>query len=1163
MPKTKTESGCNTFGRRSGALKKTSPRRLLIHQPKQCKSMQKKALYAWCSWLRNRRFTKTLLVMKLTFILLTAAALHVAAKGTSQTITFSGTNVPLEKVFSVIKQQTGYVVFFDYNSLEGAKPVRLNVKDAPLTEFLDQALRGQAFGYSIRKKTIFITRTSIARSPSDHPQDPPGTDEPAPPIDISGKVTDHEGNPLAGANVKIKGADQVAVTGADGFFSLKDADENAVLEISYVGFETTVISLQGRKSLVIHLKPKNNSLDEIQVIGYGTTTRRANTGNVTTVNAKTIAQYPTTNVLDVLQGVVPGLTIYRNSGNLNSTYKVQIRGINGLSGGSPLYIIDGIAYQSGSWETRNLTLGSNTPNGPSFQGYDGMGTINPNDIESISILKDADATAIYGSRGSDGVILITTKKGQAGKPKIDASVYMGINDVAHFQPMLNLQQYLKMRREAHANDNSPVGVTEYDLNGSWDTTRSTDWQRTLAGHSSRVINAQAGISGGSPQLQYRISAGYNYANDLASLGGSDQKASLHVNLNSTTENKKFSVSFSGGYLYHLNTLVQSDLTSSINLPVNAPALYTSAGELNYQNSTFMNPLLIKNAINKTPEDNLTSSLTLSYRPVRDLEFKLQTGYNKQTYNEFLGSPTTVYPPYLLAQVPSLTGSSTFIFGTNSSWSIEPQVNYGRKIGKGKLAATIGASLQRQNQTLFGLSVTGYSSDLLLSSISAGTSITSAPAYRVSPRKNASVFGRINYNWKDKYYLDLTGRNDGSSNFGENKQYHLFSAAGAGWIFSEENLIKNNLSFLSYGKLRASYGSTGRNAIAPYSFLSTYSTTTVGAYNGIAGLIPTGLPNPDLSWETTKKAELGLELRFFEGRVGFETNFYRNRTSGTLTSSALSRVTGFASITENLPAVVQNQGFDFSLTTTNIRNKNFSWSSTLQFTRDRNKLIKYPDLQNSVYANKYIIGKPINIVKLYRSAGVNTQTGIYQFYAANGSIVTTPAAADQTGIADLNPDFYGSLQNNFTCKQFSLSFLFRFIRQDGRNAFYAGTINSTAPGYSVANFNTWVVNRWQKPGDVTNVQRFGTAAGIYTAQTYATQSTLGIGDASYARLQNISLSYQLPESALRRLRLTNAQAFVQGDNLLTITGYDGWDPENQSVRTLPPLRTITVGFKLTL
>lgn len=1100
-------------------------------------------------------FRKLLLIMKLTSLILITVILHVSASSLAQKVTLSAKKQPLSKVFEQIGSQTGYDFAYTTRALRDANPVNIEVVSRELPEVLKMIFADQPLNYSVEDKTVIINEKEKSFIGKLKAQIRPVQSSAI--IDV--KVTDERGNPLPGVSIRVKNTKFSFTTNEKGEFKAAIIIQDAVLQFTIVGYITREIPLnQLKNGAVIVLKEDIGKLDELQVVAYGTTTKRLSTGDQTTVTAADIAKYPTTNVLDVLQGSVPGLMIYKNTGNPNSTYKVQMRGINGITSGSPLYIVDGIPYQGGAYTSRNSTLGANTLGGTAGQGGDALSLINPQDIESVTVLKDASATAIYGTRAADGVIIITTKKGKPGSPKVDVNFYQGYTTVNHLPDMLNLQQYLEMRREAKKNDNAAISPTDYDINGAWDNTRSTDWNKTLLGNTGHVTNAQVGISGGSNNTQYRIGTGYSRQTNVTDLSGSSQNANLSFSINTKTDDNKFSVDLSGGYLYNVNTTTPSDFTASLTLAPDAPALYNPDGSLNSQNNTFTNPLLDRNLLNSATSGNLTSSTRISYRPVEGLEFKVTLGYNKQLVNEFMGRPTTALPPFAANAQPV----STFSNSSNSSWSIEPQVNYNKDISKGRLSVIIGSSLQKSINESSVLQASGYSSDLLLRSITAGTTITSAVPYSYSPYKLNSLFGRVSYNWDKKYLLDVSGRDDGSSHFGENRQFHLFGAVGAAWIFSEESLIKNNLGFLSFGKLRGSYGVTGRDNTAAYQYLSTYSANGQ-TYQGVGSLVPLTLPNADLSWESTKKAEVSLELHFFKERLSFETNFYRNRTSDVLSANPLSLVTGFQSIVQNLPAVIQNQGFDMSLTSYNIRKNDFSWSTTVLFTRDRNSLLSYPGLAQSGYASRYVIGQSVNTTHLFSFAGVNPQTGVYQFNSKSGAIVSAPVTGtDDFKLVNTNPDFYGSVQNSFRYKQFTLDFLLRFVKQTGKSAF--GLQSLYVPGlFANTNVNTMFLNRWQKPGDITDIQRYGTSFSLLSSQISATNSDHAYGDASYVRFQNLSFAYTITQALQKKLHVQNLQVYIQGENLLTISKYGAFDPESQSLLSLPPLRTITAGLRLSL
>lgn len=1085
--------------------------------------------------------------MKLATIIIIISCLHLSAAVYSQNIRVSGTDVTLKTVFSKLKKQSGYT-FFYRSELVNPLKVSVDIKNATIDQAMEQCLQNTGLTYFIIESTVIVV-PKVQPIPVTVALNRPATTY------ITGRVTDEHGLPLVGVTIAFKETNRRYATNNAGLYNAIVFDKDKTVTFSFIGYKTQEITLKDQKVLNVIMVEDISHLDQVQVVAYGTSTKRFNVGDQTTVSAKDIAKYPAINVLEALQASVPGMNIYKTTGTPGGAFSVTIRGKNGLNTGSaPMYVIDGVPYKGGGYNLQNNALGSRT--GLGIGGGDALNFINPQDIESIDVLKDADATAIYGSRAANGVILITTKKGKAGDIRVEANVYSGVSKVTRLPHFLNTQQYLQMRREAKKNDKTAITANDYDINGTWDTTRYTDWAKELIGGSGHTTNAQATISGGNTNTQFRISGNYNRQSNITALTGSNQNASLSFNINSATANNKFTVSFSGGYFYNNNTITNVDLTGSLGLPPDAPALFKPDGSLNFENNTFNNPLVIRNSINSTPANNLTSSAALSYKIIKGLDLRANVGFNRQEINEFLGSPSTAFAPVYNAT----SGNSNFTTNINTNWSIEPQLNYTTKLGKSQLNATVGSSLQYQTLYTSELTVDGYTSDLLLRNPSAGTKINSI-AYANQKLKNNSLFGRVNYNWDNKYVLNVSGRYDGSSKFGENKRFHLFGAVGAGWIFTEEKFIKDNLPFISFGKLRASYGITGNDQIPANGYLETYRSTTY-AYQGVPGLYPAILPNPDLSWESTKKAEIGLELQFFQSRIALEANYYRNRTSDILVGYPLSLVTGFSSISQNLPAVIQNKGWEFTVRTANVKNTNFSWSSVVLFTVPRNTLLSYPGVDASSFANSYILGKPTNILRVYKFAGVNPQTGIYQFYDKDGKITNNPVPeVDNTTLIDINPKYYGSLQNNFTYKGFTLDFTFRFIKQMGVSAF--GQQFGIPPGLLPVNILTEQLGRWQKPGDIADIQRFGTSFSLITPISYAQQSTKGYADASYIRFQNLSLGYQFPQSIVKHLHVQSLRIYFQGENLLTISKYGNLDPENQSAYSLPLLKTFTTGLQVTL
>jgi TonB-linked SusC/RagA family outer membrane protein len=1099
------------------------------------------------SWKSNPRFKKLIKVIKLTTLLIFISLMHVSAASIAQRIQLNKKNIAFEKLFKELEKQTGYTILYTNSAIKDLPNVDIEINDATIDEVLNKCFENKPLEYFKHDNSIVIRRKET--TVINNAQQIKANNEL-----IQGKVTDQRGDPLVGVTIREVGTNYGWTTDAKGEFTALIVTKGGKLQFSFIGFVTQEVLINNIKSpLLIVLKEDIGKLDAVQVIAYGQTTKRVNTGDQTTITAKEIEKYPVNNVLSVLQGTVPGMVITQNSGMPGSTYSVNIRGQNGRSTGTePFYVVDGVPYEGGSFGSQRSTLGR-TAN----SSYNSLSFINPLDIESINVLKDADATAIYGSRAANGVLLITTKKGKAGAPKFDINVYQGISRAQSIPELLSTREYLQMRREAKRNNNNQaIFPTDNDINGKYDTTRYSNYPKIFMGGTGHTTNAQASVSGGNDNVQYLVSGNYRQISNIQEIiGGTDKTASVHFNINSTSLNKKFNVGFTGGYTYNWNNIPNVDLASNATLAPNSPDFLQTDGSINNPGGIFNgNPYYSRNLIGKMSAANLTSSLVLAYKLFDGFSLQATMGYNRQNVNEFNGLP-------LSASAPSpfvTTASSTFTYNTNTYWSVEPQAVYTRNILKGVLTATVGSSLQKRTLETLPLAVTGYASDLLIESPTAGTLIKSNTAYAYETYKFNAGFGRLNYIWDDKYIVNVSGRYDGSSRFGADRQFHLFGSVGGAWVFSAENFVKDNLKFISFGKLRASYGVTGNDQIPYNQYLENYFSSTF-PYQGIPGLFPGNIANPQLSWESTAKKNFGAELQFFNGRIGIEGNYYINLTSDILANNPASTVTGFSGVYQNMPIKIQNKGFDLTLNTVNIASSRFRWSSTFLFTRQRNKLKEYPGLPP---AQSRFLNNAINAVNVFISAGVDPQTGLYQFVNNAGGVTSTPVQGlDDTKLIDLNPDFFGAVSNTFTYKGFSLSFLVRYVNQIGSNAF--GQTAGFPVGILPSNWPRYVLNRWQKPGDVTTVARYSTGFGDFTSNNAATRSDLAFGDASYMRLQNASIGYQFPFQAVQKWHMQNLRIYAQGENLLTISKYGTYDPENQSSLRMAPLRTITVGMQITL
>lgn len=1095
---------------------------------------------------------KLLLIMKLTAILLLAAGLTASAHGHSQKVSLRVKDAPIEEVFRSLKKQTGYNFVYANDVLTQAKPVNLSISNSTLDEVLLLLFKSQPLSYAVVDKVV-VVKVSLV-SPKENMGDEAVV---LPPIEITGKVTTKEGEPLAGASVVIKRTGRGTQTDANGNFKLTGVEAGDVLTISYTGYTQKTVKVGDSKSFLLALEVATNELDQVIIQAYGTTTNRINTGNIAKVTAAEIERQPVINPLQALQGRVPGLIVSQTNGYASAPFKVELRGRNSIDrsgqSGEPFYIIDGIPFTIGGPQNSNHYGASSILVG----GYGGPANgqsplfgLNPSDIESIEILKDADATAIYGSRGANGVILITSKKGKIGKKQFDVNISQGFNKVSRYYDLLNTEQYVAMRREAFQNEGiyPPPGFFAPDIM-VWDTTRYTDWQKILFGNTGKFTNAQLSLTAGTANSQFRISGGYMRSTDILSVSGASQVGSLQANLFQKVTSR-LSMSTVIKYSYSINNLVSLS-GNAILLPPTAPSIYDSIGKLNWKGwepisgqypfASLLQPYEAKTNI-------LLSNLSFDYNIGKGLFFNTSFGYTDTRNEQIQKNPRVSMNP--LSSTPS--GS---VFGKNAirNWNIDPQLSYSGFIGKGRISILLGTSVQQNVSDGYFLYATGFSNDALLGSLTAATAVTvGSDVY--SKYVYAGLYGRINYNWINKFIINLSARRDGSSRFGPDKQFGNFGALGTAWVFSEEKWIKGKIPFLSFGKLRASYGVTGSDGIGDYQFLSRWQGTL--AYQGNPALYPTQHSNPDFQWQTNKKLEAAIALGFLKDRITFNASWYRNRCNNQLVGYPLPYVSGFPSVTSNSPASVENTGWEFTLNTRSIENKSFSWALSANLGLNRNKLLDFPNLSQSPYANTYVIGKSLNLSRLLHFTGVDLQTGLYQFddKTKNGLLSVTPGTDDDRYIYEINPVFSGGVGNDLRWKQFTLSCFLRFVKQMGFNV-----ISNSGFAGQPTNASVNVLNRWQNPNDIADFARFSVFGG--QSYNYYTASDATLTDASFIRLQNLYMGYEMTGGKGKRPVLKGCKIFLQAENLFVITKYDGIDPETQNFGGMPPLKVFSGGINL--
>ena len=1089
---------------------------------------------------------QVLRIMKLTTLIIITCLLQLSAASRAQ-IYLKADRISLQNVLESISRQSGYDFVYSVPDLKNLKPVSLNLKNVDLETALKICFKDQPLVFDIADRTVVIKKKKVSLLDRivSYVEDKE--------IDIKGTIVDETGKPLPGVNVSIKGTITIVRTNASGVFNIR-ADIGSTLEITCIGYKKQEISVQA-KTLIIQLIQDIGNLDQVQIIAYGAVSKRLNTATVGTVTAETLAQQPVNNVLGALNGRLSGVRVTSNAGGVaGAGISVKVRGDNsfgifGSSSGDPLYVIDGIPQASG---TRSDSQNSNS-NIKGLTGATNMFSIlNMEDVEQIDVLKDADATAIYGARGANGVVLITTKKGKAGRVKINVDLNAGAGKVGHYIPMMNTQQYLELRREAFKNEGiTPTAENAPDLM-SWDQQADTDFQRKLLGGTAAMQTANLSASGGSDLVNYYIGLNYRKEGTVIAKNQNVKRVGGLINIGFTSANRRFNAQISTNYAVEKSNMTSDPFyVEMISLPPNF-SLYKADGSLNWDNN-FNNPMASLLSVYTANNAFLSANTNLSYKVATGLTLRATAGYTLNRLENSFRIPAASNNP-----VAPKASWAWFADSPNSNYTIEPQIEYTAMTGPGKLTALLGGTFSEAISNYTKMKGENYTYDSQLTNIEGAGLITTE--FDEQKYHYASLFARLNYDVQNKYLLNLTYRNDASSRFGTNNRLANFAAIGAAWLFSEEKWIKENVSFLSFGKLKMSYGTTGNDRIDNYRYLRTYS-PGLNPYQSISTLKPSSAANPNLKWESTKKAELSLSLGFFKDRILFNGNLYRNRSSNMLNLTALASQSGGGGLITNLDAVVQNKGLELELNTRNITGGDFSWNSSFNISFERNVLLSFKDKDKATLGAYYIVGEAVDAF-VYRSKfkfnGIDPVTGAPTYADLDGK--PGMGAGDQY-VAGLGHPFYGGLNNSFTYKGLSLDVFFKFENTRGHLNISPYGI---APG-GLMNQNQSVLDRWQQAGDTgTHWPLAVTGAGAASAAYgLLPSSDFTWGNTSYVKLKSVNLSYNLPKHWLEKAKFQQVKLSLQGLNLFSITKNKYvLDPEF-GPNVYPGLRTWMLGINCTL
>lgn len=1123
-----------------------------------------------CKLLHPKRKTaiKMLLIMKFTAAFLLIACLQ----GYAQKVTLSLKNAPLKKAFNQIKEQTGFSFLWDEAVLKKATPVSISVKDVSIEEALNACLKDQPLTYNISDKLVVIKAKPAAPAVTQAE-----AKQAARPIKLTGTVLSQDNGPLAGASVTVKGAAAGTSTDANGKFSL-EAESSGVLVVSFVGYTTKEVAFSKWEDMLITLTQAEKTADEVVVVGYGTQKKKDLTGAVSSVNSDHMnIGGSTANIAQALQGRAAGVRVQQTDFSPGGAISVTVRGGNSVSTtNEPLYVVDGFITDNGKY-------------------------LNPNDIEDIQILKDASATAIYGARGGNGVVLITTKKGQAGKMQISADAYTG-NQYATYNPsLLNGRQYADYQNALAVENGSPApypsSVPVYNTNW-WD----------LATQQASVKNLGLTMSGNDKNSKLYLSANYFNQTGILKKTGLERYSARMGGEKKFTDKVKVGANFYGSNADNRQMFFPANITAPLfNLITANPAnkVYNDDGTY-YRPGGRDNALaLVLEPTNNSTSRLINGNIYGDYEIIKNLTYHLSGGA------EFAQTTLGRYIPRTLVNGQANGGIAMEQMSTSLRWLVEQYLNYKHSFGVHSINALIGTSSQKDVNEYVLSGARNFSTDAFLYyNINAGGTYsgvqsqgwpTNNPASSRIDTKLGSYYGRLNYAFRDRVLATFTLRDDISSRFGPNNRHGIFPSGALAWRLSDEKFLKS-VTALSNLKLRASYGITGNDRIGDYAYLARYtpySTTLSTGSNLSAGVEPATSPNSNLKWESTAQADIGIDAGFFNNRLNVTVDFYSKKTTdmllslpigswwgaGTTGSTSPGRAT-FGIQTANSGSM-ENKGVELSISSDNIKRKDLLWNTTFNLAYNKQKTLS---LSNGVKIiststagpsgsvaglefSRLEPGKEMGVIYGYQYDGVIktgetyaaqplSKAGDPKYVDRNNDGKITPD--DRTYLGNTNPRLIAALGNNFQYKGFNL------------DVFFQGAFN-----YSLFNMNrmvlesstgTDVLNRWVAgKNENTDIPRNGYYTTVYGSYV----NSRFVENASYIRLKTMTLGYNLPVHLVKQIKFIDGfNIYVTGQNLLTFTKYTGTDPEVNGhsdnnigggidFNAFPGFRTFTFGLRLTI
>lgn len=1110
----------------------------------------------------------------------------------AQTVSFGSNKVTLKSAFEKIEQSSKYKVAYNSSQLDANRTVTLTKKSDDVFGMLNQLLKGTNCTYELEGNYIIIKSQHKGKAQSHGKK-----------IKVKGVVKDETGEPVIGATVMEKGsANNGVITDIDGNYTIEIASDG-LLAVSYIGCKDQEIKVNGREVINVNLADDNKVLDEVVVVGYGVQKKRDVSTAVSSVKAEALANNPASDFRQALAGKMPGVQVTVPSGDPEGSVSIRVRGVSTVNAGSdPLYVVDGVPMERG------------------------FANLNTNDIESIEVLKDASAAAIYGSRGSNGVVLVTTKKGTSDKLSISYDGYVGIQNVSKKLDMMNAYEYAEFVKDARDNaylskvpggsasdpnsvrpkGNMQIAADFFPYLQGVKGLTDTDWQDAIF-RTAMTTGHNVSLSGKSNSINYFVSG--NYMKKEGTIIGSDfEKYGGRLNLSGQHKRLKFGVNFAPSYSVS-NTVDASGaggiVQSALMMPPIFP-VYNADGSYNYQGNGYLrigtdyehNEVLNPVAMARL-QSNVTDRMSITGKVYAELELMKGLSYKLSLGGDYYGAHNDKYRQsslplkgkdyYDSPSNPVGYSSSSFFF----NWLVENQLTYTTTINKKhNITAILVQSAQKETKKTDNVTATDYPNDYI-QTVNGGT-VTKGGSDKTQ-WSIASYLARVQYNYEGRYMLSAAIRTDGSSRFGKNNRWGYFPSASVAWRISDEQFFKNvkELSFINDMKIRASYGVTGNFEIGNYDHLATMSTDNyiLGANGGLLqyGYKPDNIKRDDLSWEKNQMINAGIDLQMFDGYIGFSVDYYNTNTSNMLLYVPVPLLTGYSTSLQNI-GKVNNRGWELALTSQHTFANGFGYSFNANYAKNTNEvkelgpgnapIISTGSVGHAFYKTE--VGKPIGNYYLLVQDGIfataedlkkyphfdNTEVGDFRFVDVDGD-GKLDLDKDRTICGNYMPKFTYGFGGKLWYAGFDMDFNFQGVYGNkilNLNKRYLDNMEGNTNGTKIA------LDRWRSPenpgsGSVNKANRKQTG---YNSRT----STWHLESGSYLRLQNLSLGYTLPRALTQKFKVEKLRVYVSGQNLFTITDYSGYNPEvnarpsknltpGEDYGTYPLARTYMFGLNLTL